>query len=158
MLTIAALTAIAALTSGAGASADTLAPGGLSNAPLGSLIQNEPAKIAGLNTAPLGSLILNEPAKVAGLYLAPYLTANGPIARGERLEDRPASAEDPGTVRRAHDEAHELALTLADRDAAEGDFDSALQWLDTLERIDGVLPPGYLAKRAEWMRGAGRAA
>jgi hypothetical protein len=71
MLTIAALTAIAALTSGAGASADTLAPGGLSNAPLGSLIQNEPAKIAGLNTAPLGSLIQNEPAKIAGLNAAP---------------------------------------------------------------------------------------
>ena len=26
----------------------------------------------------------------------------------------------------------------------------ALQWLDVLEQIDGMLPPGYLRKRADW--------
>ena len=103
-----------------------------------------------------GNPLWMPPAKVAGLYLAPYLMAGGPLTRSETLEDRPASAEDPATVRRAHDEAHDLALALADRDASEGDFDSALQWLDTLERIDGVLPPGYLTKRTQWMRFAGR--
>jgi sulfide:quinone oxidoreductase len=100
-----------------------------------------------------GNPLWMPPAKVAGLYLAPYLGSKGPLTRNETLQDRPLSTEDPATVRRAHDEAHELALTLADRDAAAGDFDSALQWLDALERIDGVLPPGYLRKRAAWARG-----
>ncbi len=97
-----------------------------------------------------GNPLWMPPAKIAGLYLAPYLMAGGPLTQAETLEDRPASSDDPATVRRAHDEARELALAFADRDAAEEDFNSALQWLDTLERIDGVLPPGYLAKRTEW--------
>jgi hypothetical protein len=37
-------------------------------------------------------------------------------------------------------------LIFADRDAADGHFKSALQWLDVIERLDGVLPPGYLEK------------
>lgn len=50
--TIAALTATAALAGGAaGASAATLTPGSLSNATLGSALQNEQAKAAGLNAA-----------------------------------------------------------------------------------------------------------
>jgi len=47
-------------------------------------------------------------------------------------------------------------LTFADRDGADGHFHSALEWLEVIERLDGVLPPGYLEKRAEWQLGAAR--
>jgi sulfide:quinone oxidoreductase len=90
------------------------------------------------------------PSKVAGRYLAPYLAGRSPLTRSEVLEDRPPSREDPLKLRRRHDEARELALTFAERDAAQRDFESALHWLDVLERIDGVLPPGFLHKRAIW--------
>lgn len=63
---------------------------------------------------------------------------------------------DPEKVQRMHDEARELALTFAERDSSEGHFASALQWLDVLERVDGVLPAGYLEKRTRWQHSAGR--
>lgn len=94
------------------------------------------------------------PAKVAGSHLAPYLDGRGPLAVGETLEDRPPSREDPALLRRSHDEARDLALSLAERDAADHDYRSAVQWLDALERLEGVLPPEYLAKRESW-RGRG---
>jgi sulfide:quinone oxidoreductase len=90
------------------------------------------------------------PSKIAGRYLAPYLAGHGPLTRDETLQDRPPSTEDPARLRQSHDEARELALTFAERDAADRHFKSALEWLDVLEQIDGVLPPGYLHKRADW--------
>jgi sulfide:quinone oxidoreductase len=90
------------------------------------------------------------PSKIAGRYLAPYLASHNPLARDETLQDRLPSTEDPARLRQSHDEARELALAFADRDAADRHFKSALQWLDVLEQIDGVLPPGYLHKRADW--------
>ena len=90
------------------------------------------------------------PGKVAGRHLAPYLAGHEPLSRDETLEDRRPSLEDPARLRESHEEARELALTFAERDAADGHFESALEWLDVLERIDGVLPPGFLQKRADW--------
>jgi sulfide:quinone oxidoreductase len=90
------------------------------------------------------------PSKIAGRYLAPYLAGHSPLTRGETLQDRPPSTRDPARIQESHDEARELALTFAERDAADRHFKSALQWLDVLEQIDGVLPPGYLHKRADW--------
>ena len=90
------------------------------------------------------------PTKVAGRYLAPYLAGRSPLTHSETLEDRPPSDEDPAKLRRLYDEARQLAVTFAERDAAERDFESALHWLDVLERIDVVLPPGYLRKRESW--------
>ena len=58
-------------------------------------------------------------------------------------------------IQESHDEARRLALSFAERDAADGHFKSALEWLDVLEQIDGVLPPGYLHKRADWHDRAG---
>ncbi len=36
-----------------------------------------------------------------------------------------------------------------------GHFKSALQWLEVIERLDGVLPSGYLEKRVDWHDRAG---
>jgi sulfide:quinone oxidoreductase len=94
------------------------------------------------------------PGKIAGRYLAPYLARHSPLTRDQTLVDLPPSTDDPGKVQRLHDEARELALTFAERDGADGHFDSALQWLDVVERLDGVLPPGYLEKRARWQQSA----
>lgn len=90
------------------------------------------------------------PSKIAGRYLAPYLAGHSPLARGETLQDRPPSTRDAARQQESHDEARELALTFAEHDAADGHFKSALQWLEVLEQIDGVLPPGYVRKRADW--------
>jgi sulfide:quinone oxidoreductase len=95
------------------------------------------------------------PSKIAGRYLAPYLAGHSPLTRGATLQDRLPSTEDPARLRESHDEARELALTFAEHDAASGHFKSALQWLEVLEQIDGVLPPGYLEKQADWQARAG---
>ncbi len=102
-----------------------------------------------------GNPLWMPPAKVAGSHLAPYLDGRGQLAIAEQLEDRAPSSEDPAKLRRSHDEASDLALSLADRDAMEHDYGSALQWLDALERLEGVLPAEYLAKRASWRRAIG---
>lgn len=96
------------------------------------------------------------PGKIAARYLAPYLAGHNPLAREQTLEDLPHSSEDPARIRGLHEEARELALTFAERDGADGHYDSALQWLEVIERLDGVLPPGYLEKRAEWQQAASR--
>jgi len=94
------------------------------------------------------------PSKIAGRYLAPYLAGHNPLTRGATLEDLPASAQDPARLQGLHDEARQLALTFAEHDATDGHFESALQWLEVIEHLDGVLPPGYLKKRAEWQDSA----
>jgi sulfide:quinone oxidoreductase len=89
------------------------------------------------------------PAKVAGRYLAPYLST----ARPSRLEqatlaDRPAPLRSARVAERRA--ALELALCLADADAGWGDTASALRALDAAEALEGVLPPEYERKRAQW--------
>jgi sulfide:quinone oxidoreductase len=96
------------------------------------------------------------PGKIAGRYLAPYLAGHDPLTRAGTLVDLAPSSQDPARIHGLHDEARELALTFAERDGADGHFDSALQWLEVVERLDGVLPPGYLEKRAAWRRAASR--
>ena len=91
------------------------------------------------------------PSKVAGRYLGPYLAARGPLTRGEVLEDRPPPSEDAEQLQASHEEARRLALTFAERDAADGHYHSAVQWLEVIERLEGVLPPGYASKRADWV-------
>jgi sulfide:quinone oxidoreductase len=90
------------------------------------------------------------PSKIAGRYLAPYLARHNQLTHDETLQDWPPSTENPATLRKSYDEARELALTFAERDAAERDYRSALQWLDVLEQFEGVLPSGYVRKRADW--------
>ena len=73
-----------------------------------------------------------------------------PLTRDETLEDRPPSTQHPARIQQSHEEARELALTFAERDAADRHFKSALQWLEVIEQLDGVYAPGYLEKRADW--------
>jgi sulfide:quinone oxidoreductase len=98
------------------------------------------------------------PAKIAGRYLAPYLAhASTPGGRGQ-LEDRPTTSRGISAQRESHREAHQLALAFAMADADHGDYESALSWLEVIERIDGVLPVGFLEMREEWSAGAARSA
>ena len=106
-------------------------------------------------TAPKTSEVLASPlwwppTKIAGRYLGPYLARTSRLGHRLPLEDRPTSTRDPGALQTAHHEARELALVFAEADAHGGDFRSALSWLEVLERLDGLLPEGYLEKRDAW--------
>ena len=91
------------------------------------------------------------PTKIAGRYLGPYLAFASSLEKHAPLEDRPVEPRDAGPVLDdPHREARELALVFAEADARGGDFRSALAWLDVLERLDGVLPTGYLDRRRAW--------
>jgi sulfide:quinone oxidoreductase len=90
------------------------------------------------------------PTKIAGRYLGPYLAHFGALGGRASLVDRPASRGTPDAIQAEHGEARELALTFALADAHIGDYQSALSWLEVIERIDGVLPPDYLEKRDAW--------
>ena len=90
------------------------------------------------------------PTKIAGRYLGPYLAFASTLEKHGPLEDRAARAGDPEAVEDSHREARELALVFAEADARGGDFRSALGWLEIIERLDGVLPTGYLDRRESW--------
>jgi sulfide:quinone oxidoreductase len=90
------------------------------------------------------------PTKIAGRYLGPYLAATARRGTGGMLEDRPLSSDDPREIQAGHREARELALTFALTDANSEDYHSALRWLEVVEQLDGVLPPGYAQRRTEW--------
>ena len=90
------------------------------------------------------------PTKIAGRYLGPYLAGTARPVEGTPLEERPGSSEYARAVRAGHREARELALTFALADANNEDYRSALRWLEVVEQLDGVLPPGYLERRNEW--------
>lgn len=90
------------------------------------------------------------PTKIAGRYLGPYLAGPARHGAATRLEDPPVPSDDPREVQVAHRKARELALTFALADANSEDYRSALRWLEVVEQLDGVLPPGYVEKRSEW--------
>ena len=110
----------------------------------------QPAGTAGDSFETAANPLWWPPSKIAGRYLAPYLAGHNPLTHSETLQDLPPSTQDPARLHWLHDEARQLALSFAERDAADGHFESALQWLEVIERLDGVLPPGYLKKRADW--------
>jgi sulfide:quinone oxidoreductase len=87
------------------------------------------------------------PGKVAGRYLAPYLATARPVAlNDEPLVDRVAT-----THRQDHEAALDLALLLADEDAAAGDLTLALHALDAAAALSGgVLPAPYAERRELW--------
>jgi sulfide:quinone oxidoreductase len=89
------------------------------------------------------------PGKIAGRYLAPYLSTARPVSLGaEPLIDRVAR---PATDAGGHDAARDLALLLADEDAAAGDFAQALHALDAAAALSGgVLPARYTERRSRW--------
>jgi sulfide:quinone oxidoreductase len=89
------------------------------------------------------------PAKVAGRYLAPYLSTARPASLAdEPLQDRVAGS---ATTVTEHDAALELALLVADEDAAAGDLTQALHALDAAATLSGgVLPAAYAERRTRW--------
>ena len=89
------------------------------------------------------------PGKIAGRYLAPYLATARPAVLGaEPLVDRVAGA--PADVAE-HEAALELALLVADEDAAAGDLTQALHALDAAATLSGgVLPADYAERRVRW--------
>jgi sulfide:quinone oxidoreductase len=91
------------------------------------------------------------PAKIAGRYLAPYLSTARPASLAdEPLRDRVAGVPAPAGE---HDAALELALLVADEDAAAGDLTQALHALDAAATLSGgVLPATYAERRARWER------
>ena len=90
------------------------------------------------------------PGKVAGRYLAPLLaTARPPALASAPLEDLP---ERP--PRDDADDAFELALLLAEQDAAVGDFKQAVHALDAAAALTGgVLPAAWAQRRTAWLAG-----
>ena len=90
------------------------------------------------------------PGKVAGRYVAPYLSTARPRALGrEPLTDRAVTAT--GTSAGVADDAFELALLLADADAAAGDFRQAVHALDAAAALSGgVLPADAARRRDAW--------
>jgi sulfide:quinone oxidoreductase len=90
------------------------------------------------------------PGKVAGRYVAPLLSTARPpmlaVAPLQDLGERPPS-EDFG-------EALELALLMAEQDAAAGDFRQAVHALDAAAALTGgVLPAPWAARREAWLAG-----
>ena len=91
------------------------------------------------------------PGKVAGRYLAPYLAT----ARPRRLADEPlvdrvatSGTSDAGE----HEAALELALLMAEEEAAAGDVAQALHALDAAAALSGgVLPAAYAERRERWL-------
>ena len=90
------------------------------------------------------------PTKVAGHHLGPYLTdvhhhthGTDPMEDREPPEDTEAAARDRMEVRR-------IAVDLARAEAGWGDHRTALRWLQTVEWLDGALPPDLARLREEW--------
>lgn len=98
--------------------------------------------------------IWSPPAKLAGRYLAPYLDRHvRTLDDGQTLEDY---AEPAGEGEEEHEALAELALLLADEDAAAGERHRAVEWLDAAAAVrGGILPAEYVEKRREWAGGPG---
>ena len=88
------------------------------------------------------------PGKIAGRYLAPLLaTARPPLLATSQLQDFNA-----GPVDDDRDDARELALLLADEEAAMGDYAQALRALDAAAALTGgVLPAEWAAAARRWL-------
>jgi sulfide:quinone oxidoreductase len=89
------------------------------------------------------------PGKIAGRYLAPLLaTARPPLLATSQLQDfTPTGGLDDG-----RDDARELALLLADEEAAMGDYAQAVHALDAAAALTGgVLPAQWTQRREKWM-------
>ena len=88
------------------------------------------------------------PAKIAGRYLAPLLaTARPSLLATAQLQDFNRSGEDQDD----RDDARELALLLAEEEAAMGDYTRALHALDAAAALTGdILPPEWAQRREQW--------
>ena len=118
-------------------------------------LRAEPAgRSRGTSTGVATHSLWEPAAKVAARHLGPYLAGLG-HAQLERSELRDLDEEPSGPPVQSsaeHSAAVELALALADADAGWADYREALEWLDRVEAIEGVLPPAYEQRRARWSR------
>jgi sulfide:quinone oxidoreductase len=89
------------------------------------------------------------PGKIAGRYLAPLLaTARPPVLATAPMQDLAGGPADGNG-----DDALQLALLLAEGDAALGDYAQALHALDAASALGGgVLPAGWQRRRSKWLR------
>jgi len=89
------------------------------------------------------------PGKIAGRYLAPLLaTARPPLLATSQLQDFNLT----GGIDDGRDDARELALLLADEEAAMGDYAQAIHALDAATALTGgVLPAEWAQRREQWM-------
>ena len=89
------------------------------------------------------------PGKIAGRYLASLLaTARPPLLATSQLQDFNV----PGGVDDDRQDARELALLLADEEAAMGDYAQAVHALDAAAALTGgVLPAEWAERRDRWM-------
>jgi sulfide:quinone oxidoreductase len=118
-------------------------------------LRAEPAgRSHGTNTGVAAHSLWEPAAKIAARHLAPYLAGLG-HAQLDRPELRDLDEEPTGApvqTSAEHSAAVELALALADADAGWSDYREALEWLDRVESIEGVLPEEYEERRARWSR------
>ena len=63
-----------------------------------------------------------------------------------------SATELPGRRDEEEDWARDRTLAWAEEAARNGDYFSAVRWLDTLEAIDDGIPAGYRDRRRRWMR------
>jgi sulfide:quinone oxidoreductase len=93
------------------------------------------------------------PTKVAGRHLGPYLAEQDDIFLEPELE-----AAGPGftDAARAREQLRKRAIDLARYDAEMGEYESALDWLATLDRIDGGLDEQHAELQAQWSAAAAR--
>jgi sulfide:quinone oxidoreductase len=92
--------------------------------------------------------------KIAGRYLASYLATYDEVELArEPLRDRsPATAEaDTSQAEAGHRAMVELMLALADADARWGDYRAAVQSLDAVQSLEGMLTPEQAKKRRTWL-------
>jgi sulfide:quinone oxidoreductase len=89
------------------------------------------------------------PGKIAGRYLAPLLaTARPALATPAELQDF-----DAGAVGEDRDDARELALMLAEEEAAMHQYSRAVHALDAAAMLTGgVLPDEWAERRERWMK------
>ena len=89
------------------------------------------------------------PGKIAGRYLASLLaTARPPSLATAQLQDLGGADR----VDDDRDDARELALLLADEEAAMGDYAQAVHALDAAAALTGgVLPAQWAQRRDRWM-------
>lgn len=91
------------------------------------------------------------PGKIAARYLAPYLAGlDDELGDSRPLTDRDEIIGSDAEIEAEHNAAADLALTMADAEAGWQDYDAAIRWLDTAERLEVVLPSEYSEKRRRW--------
>lgn len=88
------------------------------------------------------------PSKIAARYLSPYLAHRGEFDDPPPLEDLPSLAgADERSAGEDHQEALDLAMTMAEVDFHWHDYAGALRWLDVVEQLNLALPTAQAALR-----------